>query len=79
MKPQTYWQIALIIVLILIGGYFGCDYIKLHYYQKGIQIGQIDIIQQQTINQEIFLFINQNNQTIPIKLKWSELCEENEN
>ena len=76
MKPQTYWQIALIIVLILIGSYFGFDYIKSHYYQKGIQIGQIDIIQQQTINQEIFLFINQNNQTIPIKLKWSELCEE---
>ena len=74
MKPQTPYKIAILIILILVGGYFGFNYTKTHYLDKGVQIGGIQVVQQQTLDQEIYLFSVQNNQTIPVKLTWEELC-----
>ena len=74
MKPQTYYQIALILIIILIGGYFGFNGVKSHYYEKGVQIGLIQVIQQQTQEQVIFILINENNQTMIHKFSLEEIC-----
>jgi len=74
MKPQTPYKIAILIIIILVGAYFGFNYTKSHYFDKGVQIGGIQVVQQQTINKEIYLLTVQNNQTIPVKLTWEELC-----
>lgn len=74
MKPQTYYQIALILIIILIGGYFGFNWVKSHYLEKGVQIGGIQVIQQQTQEQVIFVLINENNQTLVQKYKLEDIC-----
>lgn len=53
MKPQTPYKRAILIILILVGAYFGFNYTKTHYLEKGVQIGAIQVIQQQTLNKVI--------------------------